>query len=696
MVRVRFRRFSLLVIFAGSWICGVRVSAQATRRTDWTGGVGQWTDSARWSGGAPTAFKEVSVRGNSSVVIPRGSYVAGRLNVGTNGGARARVELDGGELLVRQDSLIVGEYTGSEGTFVLNSGTLQSVMDVFVGGATGSTGRMNKSSLVIRGGSFVGLTLTIGEGLGARSEVSIEGSRATAISALEFVSMLASADPSGKPGESTLSFTLDEHGVTPIMIKSRWWGLRIEHDGGSHCNLKIGLSAVPPREDVTLVSSKVATRGTFDGLPEGSEVSAQFGGRAYRWALTYRGGAGGHDLALRNVSGYADDAPVTHVRPMPTAPRPLWWGHPVYPLAIASGHPAFAGAEGYGAYTQGGRGGRKVYVDTLNDSGAGSLRAAVEAAGPRIVVFRVAGTIALLSPLIIKNPYLTLDGSSAPAPGIMLRRHGIEVHTHDVVLRQFRIRIGDEDVRRDDKNVRYAAGDGEYALYFTDASRNCIADHLSLSWSTNKILSTTKMSDLITIEWCILSESLNLDGHGYASIAGGNRVSWHHNLFAHNNSRNARFQGAVDADFRNNVVYDWGEASAYGEFDRLNYVGNYLKPGPSTTQKPPLFMEGNESVAQGSLFLSGNVLEGSERVTKDNWTGTRFYFDRGEIGADGPFLAPLVAAESAEAAYDDVLRGAGATQPGRDAVDDRVVREVRGGTGKIIDSVEQAGGWPNF
>lgn len=106
--------------------------------------------------------------------------------------------------------------------------------------------------------------------------------------------------------------------------------------------------------------------------------------------------------------------------------------------------------------------------------------------------------------------------------------------------------------------IRYAAGDGKYALDFTDGSRNCIADHLSLSWSTNKILSTTKMSDLITVQWCILSESLNIDGHGYASITSGNRVSWHRNLFAHNYSRNVRFQAAVDADFRNNLIYDWG------------------------------------------------------------------------------------------------------------------------------------------
>jgi hypothetical protein len=304
--------------------------------------------------------------------------------------------------------------------------------------------------------------------------------------------------------------------------------------------------------------------------------------------------------------------------------------------------------------------------------------------------------ISLESALLVENPFLTIDGSIAPGPGIMLKRHGIEVHTHDVVLRHFRIRIGDQDVRTSDANIRYAAGDGEYALYFTEGSRNCIADHLSLSWSTNKILSTTKMSDLITVQWCILSESLNLDGHGYASITGGNRVSWHHNLFAHNNSRSVRFQGAVDADFRNNVIYDWGEKSGYGEFDRVNYVGNYLKPGPSIATNRRLFLDGTEVVMPGSLFLADNVMEGVDRVNADNWHGTGFIYDRSTIDAKTPFPAPDITTESAAAAYEHVLGDAGATLPRRDAVDTRIVSEVRNGTGKIVQSVSEAGGWPDF
>jgi hypothetical protein len=672
----------------------INTSSPAAVETNLRGGSGRWTDAPSWSGGVPDKFEEASVGGSSLVAIPPGHFETAILRVGGKSGDRARVELDGGELLIRQDSLIVGEYTNSEGTFIVNDGAVHSVMDVFVGAATGSVGRKTKANLIIRGGSLLGLTITVGEGLGSESLFSVEGSRPSAVHALEFVLLLAGADPDGTPGRTTLAFTLDEHGVTPITIGSRWRGLEISHDRLSHCLLRVGLKAIPPREDVTLVSSQVATQGAFDGLPEGADVSAEFGGRAYRWTLTYQGGAGGHDLVLLNRSTYAAAAPVTHVRPLPEVPAPLWRNHPVYPLAVERGAPAFPGAEGYGADTPGGRGGRTLYIDNLNDAGPGSLRAAVLSAGPRILVFRTAGVIALKSSLVVTEPFLTIDGEGGPKPGILLRRHGIEVRTHDVVLRDFRIRIGDDDVHRNDRNVLYTAGDGEYALYFTEGSRRCIADHLSLSWSTNKILSTTKLSDLITVQWCILSESLNLEEHGYASITGGNRVSWHHNLFAHNFSRNVRFQGAVDADFRNNVIYDWGEKAAYGEFDRLNYVGNYLKPGPSTMQKPPLFHEGIEAVLPGSLFLSGNVMEGNPRATGDNWKGTGFYFSRTSVAASTPFPAPSVTTEPAAEAYNLVLRDAGATLPARDAVDARIVREVRTGTGHIVESVQEAGGWP--
>jgi hypothetical protein len=169
----------------------------------------------------------------------------------------------------------------------------------------------------------------------------------------------------------------------------------------------------------------------------------------------------------------------------------------------------------------------------------------------------------------------------------MLRNYGIEVQSHDVVLRYFRVRVGDDEVHLDDPRAKeiYYASAGEHALYFIEGSKNCVADHLSLSWSTTKILSIDKMSDLITVQWCILSEGLNFADHGLAAIIAQGRLTWHHNLIAHNQGRNPRFGGLVNADFRNNVIYDWGDTAGCGEFDRVNYVGNYLKAGPSTRKE---------------------------------------------------------------------------------------------------------------
>jgi len=534
--------------------------------------------------------------------------------------------------------------------------------------------------------------------------VAIEGSRASAVHVLDYSNFEAHADTNGTPGNTTLQYTLDEHGVTPITIQARYRGLQIVQDSQCHCRLQIKLSAVPPRDDVTLVSSHVPTIGTFDDLPEGSEITADYQGQTYRWQLTYRGGSQGNDLELLNKSQYAADAPVTHTRPLPEIPKALWIEHRLYPLfADAPAKPTFEGAEGYGAATSGGRDGRTMYVDNLNDSGPGSLRAAIESSGPRTILFHVGGVIPLKSTLVIKEPFITIDGQTAPGEGIMLRNHGIEVRTHDVVLRYFRVRVGDDDVQLDQPKARetYEGGAGEHALYFIEGSKNCIADHLSLSWSTTKILSVTKLCDLITIQRCILSEALNFAGHGYASIAGGNRVTWHHNLFAHNQSRNVRFGGMVDADFRNNVIYDWGQRAGYGEFDRVNYVGNYLKAGPSTAQKPYLFfLLGEAQVAAGSLFVKDNFLEGSGAppgVNENNWLGMGAYHAQREtLEAIEPFPAPPVTTESPGDAYEHDLQNVGDTLPKRDAIDQRIIREVRDGTGHIINHVKDIGGWPDF
>ena len=685
--------FPRIVLFFAIFTAAI-ASAAESDMTKWTAGSGDWNDTARWSQGLPNAFTGVEIQGNGSVRVPEGIYPVANLYVGLHSSDHSRLEVDGGKVIVYQESMHAGELSGGEGEIILKDGAIHDYMESYIGGGNGAPGRTCRGSLIIQGGSFLCRSLMLGSGWGAESYMAVEGSRASAVHILQYLYLTALVGSEGTPGQAVLSFTIDPHGVTPITIQSTHDGLRIIKDAKSHCRLLIVLSSIPPREDITLVSGHVPIKGTFDDLPEGSEVTAEYEHKMYRWQLTYQGGAGGHDLVLKNRSDYAADAPVTHVRPMPEVPRPLWLDHPLYAPFVASGEPAFPGAEGFGAFTPGGHGGKIIEVTNLNDSGPGSLRAAIETRGPRTIAFKVGGVIALKSTLGIDEPFITIDGEKAPGPGIMLRNHGIEVRTHDVVLRHFRVRVGDDDIHIDDPKQKeaYYGGAGEHAIYFIDGSKNCIADHLSLSWSTTKVLSINKRSDLITVQWCILSEPLNFADHGLTTIIGQGRLTWHHNLIAHGQGRNPRFASIVDADFRNNVIYDWGDTGGCGEFDLVNYVGNYLKPGPSTHGEKP-FHDGEDVVMPKSLFLADNLIAGRPEVKENNWLGVGF--DK-SIAAAAPFPAPAVTMESAEAAYEHVLKEAGATLPRRDAVDERITNEVRNGTGHIIKWVKDVGGWPEF
>jgi hypothetical protein len=257
--------------------------AVAQTSTVWPSGNGNWADAAQWTAGIPTPYTSANIRGDSHVTVPRGSWQAADLRIGTQNGDRARVELNGGQLDLAQDSLIVGEDSGGQGEFLLNSGSLHSVMDAFIGGATASSRRNNDALLRIRGGSFLGRTLSIGYGYGSHARVEIEGSQIYGIDILDYVELQSAPDPGGRAGLATLAFTLDEYGVRPIRIRSRVRGLRISAKAPARSTLKIGLTAVPPREDVTLVTASVPTQGVFDGLPEGSEITATYAGLTYRW-----------------------------------------------------------------------------------------------------------------------------------------------------------------------------------------------------------------------------------------------------------------------------------------------------------------------------------------------------------------------------------------------------------------------------
>lgn len=381
---------------------------------------------------------------------------------------------------------------------------------------------------------------------------------------------------------------------------------------------------------------------------------------------------------------------------------------------------AFPGAEGYGRIATGGRGGRVIKVTNLNDAGAGSLRAALAESGPRIIVFEVSGYIVLNSALRITNGDVTIAGQTAPGDGICIRDYEMNIDADNVVIRYMRFRLGD---------VRQRESDALWGRYH----RNIIIDHCSISWSVDEA-SSFYGNENFTLQWSIISESLNKsfhekNDHGYGGIWGGRYASYHHNLIAHHNSRNPRFNGGLRAgidpgpypgeflDYRNNVLYNWGDNSAYGgENGTYNMVNNYYRPGPGTpNSKASRLLEISIAAdvssfppGYGKFYLSGNVIHGNSGVTNDNWTGV--YLRPGVNLTTTKLLEPwnvtaLPTTHTAEVAYQRVLAYAGASLR-RDAVDTRIVQEATNGTvtyygsktnkAGIIDSQNDVGGFPTL
>lgn len=374
-------------------------------------------------------------------------------------------------------------------------------------------------------------------------------------------------------------------------------------------------------------------------------------------------------------------------------------------VATSVAVPAFPGAEGYGAQSLGGRGGQVIEVTNLNDSGAGSLRAAIEAEGPRTVVFRVGGTIELESSLEIKNPYITIAGQTAPGGGVAIRtaptmdHSAIEVATEHVILRYLRVRPG--PMAELSENVD--------ALVIGRNARHVMIDHCSFSWSTDETISIWYNASDITIQWSIISEALWKSTHdagpqSYGLLAGdrSTRISFHHNLLAHNHRRNPRMRGG-NTDVVNNVIYNAGRTptrldgntvDGASEPAHANYVGNYIKAGPSSDFEYEVKLLASENESPFTAYIRGNI--GPNRPDENT-------LDRAVVAPEGYGLlvdtrsnAPLVTTTSATEAYDQVLANAGAVKPMRDAVDERVVEDVIQKTGQIIDDPSDVGGWPTL
>jgi hypothetical protein len=363
--------------------------------------------------------------------------------------------------------------------------------------------------------------------------------------------------------------------------------------------------------------------------------------------------------------------------------------------------PAFPGAEGGGKYVFGGRGGRTIVVTNLNDDGPGSLREACEQGGARIIVFNVAGIIRLKTPLIVRAPYLTIAGQTAPGDGICIAGETVWINTHDVIIRYMRFRRGETNVgRRDDAIGGNPVG-------------NIMIDHVSASWGLDENMSmyrhmyndsTGKTEEKlgtvnITIQNSIFSECLDTWNHAFGSTLGGENCTFLRNLWADNAGRNPSIGWNGVFNFVNNVVFNWVHRSTDGgDYTAMyNIINNYYKPGPATPKNEPighriLKPESGRSKLKyhvyGRAYVAGNIVEGNDRVTKDNWDGGVQIEEMANAGEykdamkwNKPLPMPEVTILPTMEAYNYVLANAGATLPKRDPVDTRIVEQVK--TGKI-------------
>lgn len=409
------------------------------------------------------------------------------------------------------------------------------------------------------------------------------------------------------------------------------------------------------------------------------------------------------DSVLNEVKRLSD---VAWAKALPQVEKDAKNGKPFIPWAAKpSDLPqspilAFPGAEGGGAYSFGGRGGKVYVVSNLNDSGPGSLREACEQGGARIVVFNVAGIIRLNSPIIIRAPYITIAGQSAPGDGVCIAGESIWIDTHDAVIRYMRFRRGATNVlRRDDGLGGNPVG-------------NIIIDHVSASWGLDENMSIyrhvydrsgekqEKMPTVnVTIQNSIFSEALDTYNHAFGSTIGGLNSTFMRNLWANNIARNPSVGMYGDFGFVNNVIFNWWNRSADGGDNNsyYNFINNYYKPGPITPKdkpisyrilKPESGRSPQSKTLYGKAYVNGNIVEGNARVTKNNWDGGVQIEDMPNAGrymdsirVNHPFPMAKVTTLSAKEAYNYVLKNVGASLPKRDPVDARIVETVR--TGKI-------------
>lgn len=371
---------------------------------------------------------------------------------------------------------------------------------------------------------------------------------------------------------------------------------------------------------------------------------------------------------------------------------------------------AFPGAEGYGKYATGGRGGKVFVISNLNDKGPGSFREAVEAKGKRIIVFAVSGTIHLETKLSIKGE-VTIAGQTAPGDGICLADNPVSLGGDNIIIRYMRFRMGDKY----QSQAGMVDGSGSDDAFSGFKRKNIIIDHCSMSWSTDEVFSIYA-GDSTTLQWNLISEPLNYsyhfetgdrdwERHGFGGIWGGLHLSAHHNLFAHCNNRTPRFNGIRHTptefvDYRNNVIYNWGGNNIYaGEGGDYNIINNYYKYGPNTNKNVKYRIANpgkNEKVGFGKWYVMGNVVDQANDISKNNRLGIVIgnggtEQDKKNTIIDKPHDAWPVPTQTAQEAYESVLKFVGASYK-RDTLDERIINDVKSRSGNFIDV---QGGYPH-
>jgi pectate lyase len=365
--------------------------------------------------------------------------------------------------------------------------------------------------------------------------------------------------------------------------------------------------------------------------------------------------------------------------------------------------PVFPGAEGFGSRTPAGRGGQVIEVTSLADSGPGTLRAAVNQPGPRIIVFRSGGTIELKSQLNVPHPFVTIAGQTAPGDGILLKNYGLVIQTHDVLVQHLRIRPGNEGKINPEDNDAVQVNGGS----------NVVVDHISASWGEDEVVQTWDMAHDVTFSWCLISEALDKSRHPKGRHGGGvifgegsDRISLHHCLLAHLDFRNPLVINSGAVDIVENVIYNWGRTGGEVHDDagfsaQLNVIGNHYLKGPSSTAPEFVIHKGEKPASTyPKIFALDNW--GPRRPSSGTDEFALFSLGFGntrlpaELRAAKPFESRPVTRLQGGKLVDAVVAGAGAILPRRDPIDLRVVESLRNQAGGMINSPSEVGGFPNL